>query len=186
MKFIYLLFSLISFQSCFLYCPNLELTAEDKEWTDIYQIGQTITFKSNRNHVQKFKVNYKKTFYSNCVESNKHEQLSLVLTKENCKDISIYCEVSLLIVKNKKGVPCVKFFSVYDLKSNNWNQTDTMKHNLIMLSTTDKLYDSFLFEDNISAYGGGSNSLKSFNWSKEFGLIRYTTYKGEVFELCDN
>ena len=190
MKLVLLLAVGLLFHSCFFdNCKKQELTLDEKSWFKPYHLYDTIIFKSDRFNLDSLLVNSKEDYFSKC---NKLEIGPLkkntfyILLKPLTENKDVYSDISIEFRKESEASPCLKHIRVYTLWGFYESKTDIWVSQKIRLNTDGKEYMSYYFEDNETANSFGNNIIKSFNWSKKYGLLRYEKNSGEVFDLLMN
>ena len=177
---------LIGLNSC-CRCKKFNLTAEEKEWINIYDSGQVILFKSNLSHFDTFEVVEKRNFYTNsncnCLEigNTQSQTLDVTLRPKTCHD-SFYCDVYIGIVKDTHQQKTQPTIRVFELAVNSENFESDFHTLPVILSTNRRIYDALCYQ-NQSQIKYGNNYLKKFYWDRKEGLIRYEANNGELFEL---
>lgn len=166
-------------------CNKVTLAKADLDFFNIYNISDTIILKSNKEHFDTLIVFDKFRRFSRCnkfeLGKNQFEQFTITLTsKMKTKGSNNLVILSFKMRSDEREIS-EKCFYVYDLSF----CKEVAERDVIC----DSLYSDKI-KTNINTYFfNTSNSLsdgsyiKSFNWSKEFGLIRYETKEGEVFQL---
>jgi len=184
--FILLLFTFFLKSCYFSNCKQVSLSGADKIWFSPYSLGDTIFFISNKLNIDTFLVSDKGNYYSTCSKLElgnfQYETMRLSLESFNCHGIeSDRCFSQIEFSMNSSNHDqSEKRFKLFDLKGELSSDTPSEK---IMLGVSDVVYDTYLFKKDISAFSSSNHFLNSFNWHPEYGLVRYTTNKGEVFDL---
>jgi len=167
-------------------CTKVTLSNEQKKWFDAYDSSDVVFFKSNLGNIDTFTVTSKDDYYTQCnrFELSEYQyNLSVItLRSSNCHGKSSHnCFAQIQFKSNDESAD--ETFRVFDLRSYFKHEKDTILIERIILNTSNKEYESRLFERGKSATSSNGNFIQSFNWNRGAGLIRYTTHKGEVFDL---
>ncbi|QSB26056.1 hypothetical protein [Flavobacterium sp. CLA17] len=170
-------------------CIETQLTYAEKEWFSVYNKGETIIFKSNLGNIDTLVVIEKIETHNNkdCnyygIGSTQPNIMSMTIKSNSCHN-NPYCNGEVFISKDKSDVNYLPSFSLFGLNQKGDLQNDILKLKTMKLTTTNTWYNLvYHFEDGINTSNGGNYYLKSFDWDKKEGLIRYDTSEGEVFEL---
>ena len=175
-------------------CVKIGLSLEDKDWFKIYMKNELFLFKSNLNNMDTIKVAFPiQPDYTVCnkfeLGGYQYEENVVVLKSVNCHGLeSEFCDIRMHFSKSlqlKTDIDCLKSFSVFDLN------TDLLKtlseyQDSVELKYLNKKLNCYTFnysKRNVSDWNEGIHTLKEFNWSKEYGLVRYELDSGEVYEL---
>lgn len=172
-------------------CTKISLSKSEKEWIQVYDSNQVVVFRSNLKHLDTFIVSYVYDLYTPCnrIELSQYEyNYSIVKLKSKRCHGSYHCEVSLEFSKKlqeSEQIQCNKYFRVFDLWSDDFDLLDSLKKQNISLNSSNEKIDTYYFdqENNAKDIDAGICFIKSFNWNKKRGLVRYETKDGEIFEL---
>lgn len=177
------------FTACFgeNQCKKVSIPLKEKEWFEAYKTVDRIIFLNKKsNQRDTFELDRKLiTTYSPCnrfelgryqFESNK---IKFKATKchGNNKNFCSF-QLSITMDYDFKARGSVRFFRVYDL-----NSGDNEVTRMIKPSWSKDSIETLYFEKGTSGFAHTSKFIRSFNWSKKFGLLQYTTLTGEVYEL---
>ena len=198
-KCYWLIISLLIFSlsACFnnTDCKQLLVTTKEKSWFRVYQSGEKVLFKSDRNHIDTFIVGKQIDSYTICnkfeLGAYQYNYVSLSLKASNCHGMSkqsFQCGFSLSFTKEhqtEKDKDCFKKMYVFDLYTDELTSMDSVLKETVNSEVSGRRYQTYLFingkgTDDIN---GGVATVQSFNWSKEHGLIRYELATGEVYEF---
>ena len=170
-------------------CRETHLTNAEKQWCAVYDSGQLIVFKSNKNNLDTFTVVQKSEFHTNnecnCLEVGTTQEhiMRLNLKPKKCHD-PYYCELTISIEKKSQHTEGIPYFRIYGLEYSGGIDVKKLRTTQITLSTTNKIYNSaFYFAIGLNAKSFGNNYIQCFYWDKLDGLIRYQGIDGEIFEL---
>lgn len=170
-------------------CKKKSLIKSDKAWFDTYTEGDTIVFKSNKN-LDTFIVVTAGTFYSDCnrFEFGEVQYNQGIVSMRQFKDgkLRMLGDKIQLEFSNQTKLENSKLsnknFLVFDLKVELIDLKEIKRDTIIFKKTKESVY-RFSSNDKFSKdFDGSSFEIKSFHWSKEFGLLRYETKEGETFE----
>ena len=177
----YLLIAIV-FSSCF--CKKLNFEKNETFWTDVYNIGDVLILQSNKDPLRKdsiFIIN-KKVFTptgdcnamvtqydpEGCVIDYKYKHSG----KESDSDYFVQH------FKDNDG-PSLPILRVYGTEFSGRKLKDT----IIINKQFGKLNDCFTFHSYNSYNGWSEFKLKTFVWSKKFGLVMLEGTNGEKYEL---
>lgn len=190
-----LCFSVLFIVGCNWYsnCPVLDLAKEDLSWLDRYTVGDTIIMESNKKSRDTLIVTDRTTSYSPCnkfelgpYQLQRIEVHCLVKGKgKNTEDIIVFMRSekidtsSYAINIELYGLGCYAFFRNNELED--FFRGRKVLREEIYISTFRRKINTFRVDNkNVSSDG---YKLLSFHWSEKYGLIRYETSTGEIFEL---
>ena len=189
MKKQFLLFCFIS--ACYISCTNCEklnLTATEKAWVNHYQVGQKFIFKSNIGKIDTLIVKDTSDKYTPCnkIELSKYQyEIYLVLFTVKSKNDYNGDESSISFSTQEwvAKMPYIYWGNLgpyrNDLKNKIPTPIDTILNNVNLTSVY--YYAKGL---NTEQYGE-KEYFKNFFWSKELGLMAYTTESNELFLRID-
>lgn len=176
-------------------CKKISISQDEKKWLDFFNIGDSILFKSNFDNIDTFIVHdVQNDFYSSCnkfeLGENQYESQSVslkLLNKikvEKTKQENVWFSFSK-DVNNMRDSSSQKYFKVFDFETKWFSDLNQLDSDTINLSTTSKTYHTYVFDRSGTNQNpdGSPAIIKTFWWSKYFGLLRYETSQGEVFEL---
>jgi hypothetical protein len=170
-------------------CIETNLTNAEKEWFSVYEKGQIMVFKSNLGNLDTLVVSEKTEGHGNenCnyygIGQVQPHIMNIILKIKNCKNES-NCEAGMSISKDQIDEKCFPSFYAFGLYQNGELKNEDSKLESFKLSTSNKIYNNvFHFEEDMNARNVTIVFLKSFDWDKKEGLIRYDKSDGEVFEL---
>jgi hypothetical protein len=186
----------IQLSSCFQTgCKKIDLSHEEKVWFDVFEKGDLFLYKKDDLTIDTFKVTGISLSYTVCnkFELSKYQynegggRLKLLNSRSVYPKKVLVNFTKSLQYNGQERDPCLKYFTVFDLSSDcikdlggipvDSIEVPGIPNRLLMTYRFDK--DSSYMHDS----NGGHTYLTSFNWSKEYGLIRYTTNKDEVFDF---
>ncbi len=181
----FLCFCLISilYMSC-TNCEKLNLSAGEKDWVNQYNIGQQFIYKNEAGQVDTMIVKDTSNKYTPCnqVELSKYQyEIYSVIFKLRSQNIYNNDEPSITMTTQewKQRIPYIYFGNLglhrNDLQNRMPIEIDTV---LSGVKLTSVYYYSK--ELNTEQYGE-KEFFKNFFWSKQSGLLAYTTVKGEIF-----
>ena len=186
--------NLIWLSSIFIYscsCEQLQLSNNDKEWINCYNLYDTLIFKSKFNNYDTFFVSSKRDFHEECniFEKGEHTNhtISIEIRPTKCpfdldkfnrsSILPNYCLIEIEITKKDKLLeanPNIMVLGLEASKPHNSSEFSVGKY---------KYHSCYFFESGKSARNYGMEYLQSFYWDKYAGLVQYKTIKNEIFEL---
>ena len=175
---------LITLNSC---CKVLRFDKDETFWTDVYNVGDTLIFKSNKPLENGKLANtdtifiLKKTIYTPTGDCN---FMVTNIDAEGC--VIDYCYTHNSV--KSEPIMLVQHFkeeegSSYPVLRVFWNEYsgNKLKDTSIVLNTIGvKLKDCYTFHGSSEGWG---DKLKTYVWSKKLGLVMYTGFNGEKFEF---
>jgi hypothetical protein len=190
------LLSLISFlASACSPCTKLPFSAEDRTWVTAYpQVGQKLTFRSNRGNAATFTVVELVDTYNN-LDCNRlalgpnqpahfHVTLRPVAFPEGGRS-----DLTLYVLKWSGQQPAKLDFRMAGLEAYFHEEYDEHHFQLLTrpctLASGRHYPQAYYFEAGRNAIDYGVAQLRAFYWDKQDGLVRYELPDGEVFELTD-
>lgn len=179
----------IVFTSCNNNCIQTHLTNDERDWFLRYRKGDVIIFKSNLGNLDSLKVVSKTEGFTNpdCnrigVGKYQQEFIKIEFEPNVYKNIDIYNVAEISIYKDYPDKIDFPFFRIFGLEYADIIENHNLIREKITLSTTNKTYFVYSFKENVNTTNAGNEYLKSFQWDKKEGLIRYEANNGEIFEL---
>lgn len=170
-------------------CIETNLTTAEREWFSVYNKNDSIIFRSNLGNLDTLVVseiteghgNENCNYYG--IGTIQPHIMNIILKVKNCKSES-NCDVGISISKYEVDEKCYPGFYAFGLYQNGELKNEESKIENFKLSTNDQIYNNvYHFEEGINARNVTIVFLKSFDWDKKEGLIRYDKSDGEVFEL---
>jgi len=201
---------LIAISSCNWYrdCKEIPIPKEDTEWFNCYSVGDTVVLKSNLNNYDTLVVITKEIEYTPCnkfeLGPNQYQSMTIVL-KTMCGKVD-KCRKELIEDKkhnfvmlglSNKYEKTYRGIDVYNLRFDNSICERETPDSIIYCDNITHLKIPF-FKDSIEVYkyddknaysqypyvnSKYSCSVKTFHWSKQYGLVQYITENNEIFEL---
>lgn len=177
--------------SClFSNCNEVQLSKDDKTWIQCYGNVDTILFTSNYSNVDTFVLEEKYDAYTTCSKfelgPDVYNYIGIDYSKlSNSKKSSQHIYIGIdKDFSHGEGRECIKSFQIYDLNASfdslnkrnlniKWVEFPRLSKNKIK-SMNFEVGDEF---------SGTSEDIKSFVWSKKYGLLRYELKTGEIFSL---
>lgn len=181
-------------QSCvFSDCKRVELTHDEKEWFNAYRTDDTLLFRSNLGKIDTLVVKSMSDSYTACnkfeLGDYQYNEAGMVLQSSNSHGLgSGHSKIFMNFTKSLQYdtlEPCDKYFKVFDLFSERIGAMDSIPSDTLQISGLSNHLVTYLFKPGVYASDGDSGDQKivSFNWSKEYGLVRYTIFTGEVYDF---
>jgi len=183
----YLSFILIPFiiSSCvFSNCKVKDLPKSEKKWINNYKIGKEYIFKSNLERTDTLTVVDMMDDYTPCNklalgESQfniiKVQLLSSKLSKTTYGDIA-------LIMSTEESEEIGILFAFVDLQHTFYELEREVEQYPVFVAKYNDSILAFNFNENNCTSSWGK-TIKSFSWSKKYGIVQYETKEGERFEL---
>ena len=169
-------------------CPKLDLTEEELSWFNAYELGDIIVLESNKNKRDTLIVVGKTYGYSPCNKFElgpfQHGEFSIKLVPRYDSMDSDFLSIYYHFEK-WDSIVTKKAFVVYDLHLSNDYGKRKLKEKRIFLQQKKDSIDTYL-TDSTNSYLNNNQYVISFNWSKEYGLVKYETSQGEIFELISH
>lgn len=182
------LFLILLLSACFGdNCERIDLGAEDLTWLEAYRPGDTLIMKSDSSRYDTLVlVNMEKEYTPcNIFELGNHQfQYALLTLKSSLVPTHLYDNVQLSIeIDTPLGHSTLSIYG-FDLEYNNANDSvpiNELEEKIFLPWKKDSIYSYRFTKSNSTSYG--EHVIRSFNWSKKIGLVRYTIESGEVFDL---
>lgn len=194
MKYLYFAIVAVSLTSCvFSNCKQILLSKEDNKWFDFYQINDTLIYKCSDALIDTIIIDEYEHYLSDCnkIESSEYqyEQAkcsgSLLRNKRKVKgDKAFIIEFSKYLQDSNSS--CSKYFTVYNLVVDEFtDHREKFNIRKIKLPNWKDEIETFFVQEGRGNRSRGKGRINSFYWSKEYGLVRYETKKGEVYDLYE-
>jgi hypothetical protein len=176
-------------QSCFSNCNEIKLSQADKSWIAPYSQTKSVIFKSDGNNQDTFFLKDKYEDYTTCSKfelgPNVYNYAAITFESKNVPK-SLNKKFSVRIEKDyshESLSECIIGLSIFDLDS----RFDNLKDSKLIFEKITNPYDgrnynTFKFTRG-DRFTSTPSRIKSYNWSKEEGLISYEMASGEIFYL---
>lgn len=183
-------------KSCiFSGCEKIALNQEDLSWyKSLPNEGDTLFFRGYDGTIDTFIVSNNVNEFSDCnrfeIGDYQYNMSRYTATLINSKrDRNINNRFYIFLTKKHQidsSTSCNKLIQVFDLYTNELNSLDMFKHDTILIKSL-KRHIPTIFIDKKSKNTNVESSSKtikiqSFNWNKEYGLVRYMTEDSVVYE----
>ena len=196
MKNIYLIFFSVGVTSCLTNnsnCTKLSLSDEEQEWFNHYNDSELRLYRSQTNKIDTFVISVEKLQqYTLC---NKFElgeyqyghQTVSFLSKKCYELDKLNCDFTIRFTKefqDKSNRECNKQFCLFDLESDKIMNLSDQTILIDTLKYSGKIVKSYLFElgDRVKDANAGRTYFTAFQVNKEYGLVKYETVKGDIYE----
>lgn len=193
-KILYTIGLLFLFQSClFKNCKEVLISKGEIEWFNYFELGDTLFYISQESSIDTFVVIEDDHYLSNCnkIEIGNYQYDQAWVTAKminkkykNYDDCLFTIEFSKQLQKDSI-TPSYKYFTVFDLTTEEFNDMKMFEIDSIYSIGLKRKVPTISFPDSPKMRSSGTCPIKlsSFNWNKEYGLIRYTLKSGEVFDF---
>lgn len=174
-------------------CDKVDLSSEETEWFKNYNSGDTIYYRNQYNEVDTFIVNADYILsYTSC---NKFELSSFIyqigsLSFDNIDHYPLktrrkrYAIGFSKLGQDNGDYPCKKDVSFFELSTGEITDLSRIPTEEFILPAPNGkkivLYN-FIKNKYCSNTEGGQELIEEFSISKEFGLIRYKTLNGDIY-----
>lgn len=165
-------------------CEKLNLSAEEKDWVNQYKIGQQFIYKNEAGQVDTITVKDTSNKYTPCnqVELSKYQyEIYSVIFKLRSQNIYNNDEPSITMTTQewKQRIPYI-YFGNLGLHRNDLQNRMPIKIDTVLSGV--KLTSVYYYSKELNTEQYGEKEFfKNFFWSKQSGLVAYTTVKGEIF-----
>jgi hypothetical protein len=165
-------------------CEKLNLSSSEKEWVNHYQVGQKFIFKNSIGKIDTLIVKDTSNYYTPCnkVELSKYQYeiyLVIFLMKSQSNYNNDESSISMTTQEWEQRIPYIHFGNLglhrNDLQNKMPPAIDTVLNGVKLISVY--YYAKGL---NTEQYGK-KEFFKNFFWSKELGLMAYTTENNDIF-----
>jgi hypothetical protein len=183
MKKIVLFFCLWTLISC---VQETNFNNEELIWLDPYEKNDILIFQnSNTSKILSIKITDEKLYHKeyNPISSDLKEQIIRIYYKVNESNY----EGQLLEMYKRPdefATPIISF-----LKSSFFVNRNQLEFNKLALNSTDRSFEEvYKFHkeiDNHFSENRHKTLPQTLYWDKEFGIIKYVTYEGDIWELIE-
>lgn len=172
-------------------CKKIYLSKEEKSWFSSFQIGERLLYKDQYGKIDTLLITGVGESFTTCnkfeLGEYQYNKIGINMKPSNYHGVS-NCSVNVVFSKHlqkSSSVPCDKAFYVFDLITNYSSDLNQIKIDTVKLSFFNKEVPTYLFEkgNNTSDLDEGQQIVTSFNWSKDYGLVRYTLFNGKVYNF---
>lgn len=164
-------------------CEKVDLSPDEKEWFDVYKVGQQILFSNTQGVIDTLIVKEKMNAYTICYGSDHgYEQYNFEIFRMRLKhnELDLLCKLtferSIFSDTTEKSFQIAGLYGTYDTLEGN------LKFERIYLNSKKDSVDTYQMNTDNGRVDADA-VIQSFNWSKKFGLVRYVTKENEIFEL---
>lgn len=177
-------------------CKKVSISQDEEKWLEFGNIGDTFLYKSQLNNIDTFVVTVRdNNDYRDCnlFERGKnqyelnafsmHMINSLRLCQTKDKEAVFVFQKN---VNNQSDSVSYKHFTVFDFRTEGFENFADFDLENIELKTTKRQYDANFFDRTgrqNSNEDGTDIYINSFYWSKSDGLLKYITADGQEFEF---
>ncbi len=192
--FLLYVFGLFTLQSClFSNCNEISLSEEERKWVEFYEKSDTLIFSNNEDVRDIFVLSKKYEDYTTCskIELGPDVYNYLGITfLETGKPNKRSNKINISLKKDFQHIAnneFIKSFQVFDLRSSFDNPEDTaLVTEYIDLQGLKSRIKTYFFKVGDSFSDNTNNKIRSYNWSKKFGLVKYVLKNGQTFHLLIN
>lgn len=186
------LLGLSTLQSClFSNCNEIELSKDDRNWANCYQGINSLVFSNDSNEQAKFNLKSEYEDYTTCSKFElgpdvyNYYGLEFSQVGKSNKLNNKICINLDRDFEHGADKECIKSFQVLDLGSSFDNTVDTMLVvKYIDLPTfSSHPIKTYYFEVGDSFSDKSTDYVRSFYWSRQFGLVQYELINGEIYKL---
>ena len=185
LKIIYPVVFITGLQSClFSNCNEIKLSKEDKSWMAPYNNVESVVFKSDQNNLDTFFFKERSESYTTCTKielgPNIYNSSGMSFQSKNTSKKSPKGFYIGLTKDYFHELPsgCIIDLDVFDLNLHFDSIKDLNFEIVVNLHNQRKYYTI-----RESRESGQNTTIKSYNWSKKSGLMRYEMNTGEFFHL---
>ena len=180
-KILSFLVIIICINSC---CKELYFDKDETFWTDVYQKGDKLVLKSDKNNLDTIFITNKTVYIPtgdcNVMVSNYDKEGCVIEYAYKHDTIMSDSDMFIQHFKEEEG-SSLPVLRVYGTEFSDRKLKDT---SIVLSNNNKKLNDCYTFQSKLQYYNGWSNfKLKTFVWSKSNGLTMFIGQNGEKFEL---
>jgi|GEM_PF-3365804 len=196
MKIYYYLLLTLTLNSCLSNssCTKLSLSKEEQSWFTNYRDNEIRLYKSQSDDIDTFVVSVKPVqSYSLCnrIELGEYQYgfRNVSFLAKECHGLDdMYCDFTMRFTKefqNETDQKCNKRFSFFDLRSEKMTDLSELPMVIDTLRYLNKSTKSYVFENGagVKDANAGYCFFDNFHVNKEYGLVKYQTRKGDVYEF---
>lgn len=173
-------------------CKKITLSQQELDWFKNYKKGEIRLYKNQFGEIDTFRLSTKPEVYTtpcNRIEIGEFQyqsiELPFDLLGENFKKKKDRAFTIHFTKRDQRSSDhnCKKRFNLHDLGTKailDMNDIDLRSDTLLLTNSLIQVYH-FTSEKNLEDTDYGSTNYKSFDVSKKYGLVRYETEKGEIY-----
>ncbi|MCZ8297762.1 hypothetical protein [Flavobacterium sp.] len=182
-------FIFLTFTSCGLFVKKVSFTKEELQWFNVYNVKDTLIFQSLSTQIKDTSIIVSKELYHD-YDWFRHDK------KGHCMDLTYYNKKYKYADYNRKTETmffyCKRDF--YDknpyylgltyLRSSFKIDSTTVIKDLEILSLSNKSFKN-VYElkcRRMKYHGGTDDDPEILYWDKKYGIIKYITFNGEIWE----
>lgn len=170
------------FEACS--CPKRNLDKSEKQWVEHFKVGDKSVYQNSKGDIDTLIVSSINNYYTPCNRLELSEyQNEISVVSFNLKSKNSYAGIESFITMTseewKKRIPYIYFGNLGPRKINSENPVPRLL-DTVLNGRNFKSVTYYVKDVNTEQYGD-KNFFLNFYWSKQIGLIAYTTIGGEFF-----
>lgn len=182
-------FIILTFTSCGLFVKKVSFTKEELQWFNVYNVKDTLIFQSLSTQIKDTSIIISKELYHDydwLRHSYKAENMSLRYTNKIFLN-KLYFEDSESMFSERKTFPNKGFNTGHSckyLRSSFVLDNTTETKDLVTLTLSQKSFNNVyeLVYKRMKFHGGKDDDPEILYWDKKYGIIKYITFNGEIWE----
>jgi hypothetical protein len=181
---VFIIFSIIlTFTSCGLFVKKISFTKEDLEWFNVYNVNDILIFQSVQTQQKDTSIIAYKSLnyqYNPMVNDKRIQCMNVIYTNNKYSDNKNKTETLIFDCKDKNQ----SVLGLTYLKSNFKLDNTMVIKDLETLSLFSKNFKNVyeLKYKRMKFHGGTDDDPETLYWDKKYGIIKYITFKGEIWE----
>ena len=172
-------------------CNKVKVDENQLAWLESFKTRKNLRYKSDLGKIKKFKIKKKPEYYTECLKLSRGANIYQFLgyrmlpMSGSTKEDSIFSIDLHEYISTEDFDYSYKGITIfgYDVSFNDETNPKLRLDTLLLNETL--VVVSYFFErgDGLNPQSPKGDYTKNFHWSKKYGLVRFETLKGEVFEL---
>jgi hypothetical protein len=172
--------------SCGLFMKKVKYTKGELEWYNVYNVKDSLIFQSLSTQKKDTSIVISKRIYTDkdWFRNVNQEIMDLRYTNNIFKNSTYYENSSNMFVNHHPYSNKEYKYACSYLKSDFYLQNDTETKDLVTLTLSQKSFNNVyeLVYKRPKFHGGTDDNPEILYWDKKYGIIKYITFRGEVWE----
>ena len=181
----------LAFYYTFFYAPKVHFTDGDLTWFYIYDVGDTLIFQNVETKVLDTSIITKREIYNHKYDWLRHDGYRPISAKLWYKNKALIYGTDYqdqIFGREKRKPNDSVSIGVSYLYSNFYLDSSFIKFDNVTLNTIPKTFNHvYIFKNEIHPRHTQRDDFKpqTLCWDEQYGIIKYETYSGEVWELIN-
>ncbi|KAF2519344.1 hypothetical protein E0W68_03055 [Flavobacterium salilacus subsp. salilacus] len=181
-----ILLTMFTLNSCSLFIKKIKYTKEELEWYNVYKVKDSLVFQSLSTQKKDTSIIISKRIYTDrdWFRSVNQEIMDLRYTNNIFKNPTYYENSSNMFSNHYPNSNKEYKYACSYLRSSFYFNSYTETIDLVTLTLSQKNFNNVyeLVYKRPKFHGGKDDDPETLYWDKQYGIIKYITFNGEVWE----